>query len=250
MESDPAVAVPEQGRTPMGELPSLITSSSLWRRLSGQDDLKSAVVALRETASALAAKSEHILPEFTDHSVKHMDALWVVAQTVLTEEEMDRISPGEAFILASSFYVHDLGMSVGATQEGRAQLESSEAFHAAFARLKQIRGMSEAYARECAIKIASRELHAKLAESFVDQKIPGLDRYLIESIELRRLWGGMIGEVAASHHWPLRTVDERLGKRGSVPDPSSDACVIDLGFVACALRIIDYAHINSARAGF
>lgn len=232
----------------MDELPSTITSSSLWRRLSGHNDLEQAVVGLRETASVLATKVEHVLPEFTDHSVRHMDALWGVAQKVLTDEEMQRVGPGEAFILAASFYIHDLGMSVGATEEGRSHLESSESFNAALGRLKQIPGMSELYARECSLKIAARESHSKLAESYVDEIIPGLDRFLIESIELRRQWGAMIGQVSASHHWSLRTVEERLGKRGLVPDPSSDASTIDLGFLACALRIIDYAHINSGRA--
>ena len=83
----------------MDELPSTITSSSLWNRLSGHNDLEQQLVGLRETASVLATKVEHILPEFTDHSVKHMDALWGVAQKVLTEEEIHRVGPGEAFIL-------------------------------------------------------------------------------------------------------------------------------------------------------
>ncbi|HEX6904424.1 MAG TPA: ATP-binding protein [Thermoanaerobaculia bacterium] len=232
----------------MTDLPTSVTASLLWRRMSGHLNLVHGLSELRETASAVAAKAETVVPDFTDHSVKHMDALWEITQVVLTAEEIERITPAEAFILGSSFYVHDLGMAVGATAEGRALLEASDAFNNALSHLKGLQKVSHLVARESAFKIASRELHAKLAESFVDERVPGLDRHLIQSLEVRRQWGAMIGQVAASHHWSLRVLDSRLGKRGVVPGPATDVGMIDLGFVACALRIIDFAHINFGRA--
>jgi hypothetical protein len=224
------------------------TSSRLWRQLEQVPRFSTAITNIRDVAEALANKAEHILPEFTDHSVVHMDALWSVTEKVLSDTESARLTPGELFVLGASFYIHDLGMCVSATKEGRALLMETGAFKAAFAHQRDSCGLPELPATECAIRIASRELHATLAESLANDTVPGLDRHLFESREIRRQWAVMIGEVAASHHWSLRTLDQRLGARGVLPAPEGCEGTIDLGYVACILRVVDFAHINSSRA--
>lgn len=230
----------------MSELPSEITSSKLWGRLIQYSDFHPAIKGIRDTSAAIAAKIAEVLPDYTDHSVIHMDALWGVTGQVFTDEEIQSFSPGEAFILASSFYVHDIGMALAATPQGRTQLEQSSAFLSAYERALHSKRFSDEEAKVLALKEAARETHAERAETFIDSPLPGLDRYLLESTELRGQWGAHIGLVSASHHWSLQEVNRRLGIRGRVPD--SIGGDVDLGFAACALRIIDYAHINAARA--
>jgi hypothetical protein len=229
----------------MSELPNSVLTSKLWQRLSGQDRLKQCLQRIRQVVEVLAGKISEILPEFTDHSVKHLDALWSVADHVLTETESQTITPSEAFVLGSAFYLHDLGMAFGATSEGLSSLRGSESYRANQARLVAC-GMPKEQAEKVALKIAARAEHAKQASSLVTQPIPGLQRYLIEDSEIRTHWAETIGNVAASHHWSLSELDRFFGVQGKIPDPLGGT--FDLGFVACVLRIVDYAHINLSRA--
>ena len=230
----------------MPKVPDSVGNSRLWHKLDAHADLKSAVVELRRTAEFIGAKASEVVPEFTDHSIRHMDALWTVCDAILTPAECDRMSGGEAFVLACAFYVHDLGMAFGATAAGIESLRQSSNYESAFRRLTGAGSIDPRDADTQALRSAARELHAKKAMSFIDELLPGLDRYLIESKDIRDRWGAFIGEVSSSHHWSLREVDLKLGARGAVPDPLHGRT--DLAFVACILRIVDYAHINFDRA--
>lgn len=226
--------------------PTSVEESSLWRRISDDPQLSHSLLQLRSNAAIVGAKVSELVPGFTDHSVNHMDALWGVADMVFTSTEVAEFSVAEAFILGSAFYTHDLGMALAATPSGRQALKESAAYRSVFARLASKPGLDVARAECVALQVAARETHASQAETLIDDLIPGIDRYLLEAKELRDQWGDHIGKVAASHHWTLRQVDERLGSAGRLPAPNGEA--VDLGFLACALRIIDYSHINAARA--
>ena len=175
-----------------------------------------------------------------------MDALWIVCDQVFTSQELEKFSIGEAFVLSAAFYIHDLAMAMAATPEGRKTLEASHSYQSCIAQLTSSHDLNEEDAKLIALRVSARETHAQNADWLVDRSLPGLDRFLVESKEIRDSWGDYIGKVAASHHWSIQKVDANLGHRGRLPDASSGA--VDLGFVACALRIIDYAHINAGRA--
>jgi hypothetical protein len=177
-----------------------------------------------------------------------MDALWSVAGEIFTAAELGSFSVGEAFVLGSSFYVHDLGMALGATPEGVRELRGSQAYKSSSERAIRVLGSDEKSADIAALRIAARELHGPKASALVHSPMPGIGRFLIEPSEVRAHWGTAIGSVASSHHWSLREVDAKLGAPGRVPDARGGT--MDLGFVACALRLIDFAHINKDRAPF
>jgi hypothetical protein len=227
-------------------LPDLIEKTRIFARLSVRPDLVRDLEKLRATAGAIGKKIEHLLPEFTDHSVRHMDALWSVADTVLSDAEAASCTPEEIFILACSFYVHDLGMATGCTMEGVEQLRGTASYAASLERLSRGGGAPKKGADALALQCAARELHAELAPDLMLKPFPGLQRYLIEDTETRSVWGPLIGEVAASHHWALQEVEDKLGRRGRVP--VGDGGAVDLAFVACVLRVTDFAHLNHERA--
>ncbi len=114
----------------------------------------------------LAGKIAQLHPEFTDHSVKHFDALWSVTDQVLTEEEGKLVTPSEAFVLGSSFYIHDLGMAIGATTEGISELKKTESYIATVTRNIRL-GMPKEQAEAMAIRLAARAEHAKIACTLV-----------------------------------------------------------------------------------
>lgn len=218
-------------------------TSKLFKRINERPEYVQTIESIRTLAEAIGAQIARLLPEYTDHGIRHMDALWRVAEAVLTDSELKQATVQELFLLACTFYVHDLGMAAACTSEGIAKIRSSPEYQVEFSRIKSKGNPS---ADVLALRLASRELHAQLAVSLTSDRIPGLDQYLIENTATREVWGPLIGEVAASHHWSLQEVETRLGRRGIVP--TGDGGTVDLAFVACALRIIDYAHINRDRA--
>ena len=232
-------------------LPNDVRQSHLWKRLLSSPDaspqLEQLLLGIRNTAAAIGAEAARVIPSFTDHSVRHMDALWGIAGEVFTDQELDRFSTAEAFILGCSFYVHDLGMAFAATREGADEIRSSDAYKTISAHLRDASvGATDSDVDRDAIGLACRQLHATKAVQLTTEPLPGLSRHLIESTELRAAWASHIANVSASHHWPLTRVDSELGAKHRVSRGSAGST--DLAFVACALRIIDYAHINFERA--
>ena len=99
-----------------------------------QEEYIHAIDEIRKVALLLGKQVERTIPEFTDHSVKHMDALWSVADQVLSPPEFGQVTPAEGFVLVS-FYIHDLGMALAATPEGLEDVRQSEPYKAAYKRL-------------------------------------------------------------------------------------------------------------------
>jgi hypothetical protein len=227
------------------DVPSIITTSRLYSHVSGDVELLTAVLSLRSVASSLAATIERTVPSFTDHTIRHMDALWAVTDRVLTPSEVAALSYGEGFLLACSFYLHDIGMAYAATEEGLRRIRSSPAYTSFMASGSGALQADQAFQAR-AIAYAVRTLHAVVASELATKPVPGTDLYMFESRSIREEWGGTCGRIAASHHWSLETVELELGSQAVVPLPKGHRG--DLGYVASLLRIIDYAHINRDRA--
>jgi len=201
---------------------------------------------MRSVVASLAETTNRTVPDFTDHTVRHMDALWRVADQVLTQAEIATLTPAEAFILCSGFYLHDIGMAYAATEEGVKRIKESNAYNGFIAAVPEsARGDPRIESR--AIAAAVRHLHAGAAKELAIHEVPGSGgRFLIEAQSFREAWGATCGEVASSHHWSLSTLDATFGHQGDVPLPGNRRG--DLLYVAACLPLIDYAHINRDRA--
>jgi hypothetical protein len=227
-------------------LPEGVTKSGLWQRIGDHQDYVHQIQEIRNLAGVMAQKISVTMRPYTDHSIAHMDALWSVTDKVFTETEISLICPGEAFLLAASFYLHDLGMASTATEEGKLRVRATENYKAAFAMYSRTSSLDPSEADARALQDATREVHASEAAGLATKEIPGLGRFLIEDSEFRRTWAHTIGQIAASHHWSMTELERSLGVRGAVPGPGGGT--LDLAFVACALRIVDFAHISRGRA--
>ncbi len=236
----------------MADIPPSITMSGLWKRLSENADLTAAVRNLRSTTERLAETISRSVPNFTDHSVRHMDALWSVADKVLTEEEIRLLTLGETFLLAVGLYLHDIGMALVCNKEGLEKIRASSPFKEFLERAAHgeragtsddVKGGLEAQA----VAYAVRKLHAEAALDLATRVVPGSnDIFLLEPRNVRQTWGRDAGRIAASHHWSLDRIEREFGRQGVVPLGDSEKG--DPAYVACLLRIIDYAHINHERA--
>ena len=185
------------------------------------------------------------MPEFTDHTISHMDGLWRITDSVLTSGEIQAVTTSEAFVLGACFYVHDLGMAVSAIRDMRESLRTTKEYATRHALLLK-RYPGDPAGGTHKYQEITRQRHASLAQrQLVTDPIPQLGKYLLEESDFRDEWAILIGEVAESH-WSLEDVDRKLASRGMVPSPDGDD--LDPGYVACLLRVIDFAHINRERA--
>lgn len=229
----------------MTDISEGIKRTGLYNKLSTDIELLNAIIGMRSVAATLASTISTSVPCFTDHSVRHMDALWVVADSVLNVSEIDSLTPGEAFLLVSAFYLHDLGMAYAATDEGRRRCIDSTFYNSFIACFPESEREAEGVQAQ-ALAFTVRKIHAPVAHELAVSKIPGTDYYLFESKSFREAWGATCGQIAASHHWNLDKVELELGKLGVVPLPGGRSG--DLAYVASILRLVDYAHINRDRA--
>lgn len=228
------------------DLPEIVRKSHLWQRLSGKQEYATTLLKIRQTAAALAQLIPNALPAYTDHSVRHMDSLWRICDEVLTEEEFGLFTASEAFLLAASFYIHDLGMATPVTEAGKQEIRKTLEYKAAHARFTRIYPKDQSRAERAAMSEATRELHAKQSRALATERIVGLDRFLIEDTDFRDRWGHILGETAESHNWTLEQVEQLLGARKVLPGPDGDT--IDISYMACILRIVDYGHMDRLRA--
>ena len=233
-----------RGKLNMSEIPSSVKNSTLWTILKRDEELVHTLVQLRNITEIISNEIPHYVPEITDHSVKHMDALWNITDIVFTKKEIETFTIGEAFILACSFYVHDLGMAYCFDKTQLHELESSLVYKGIYEKLCRS-NVAHNKAKRSALQILTRQIHASKSCEMIQTEIPVLKRYLIESSDMRHKWSEHIGIVSLSHSWTINILDQKIGQRGEIPVPQGKA---DLGFVACALRVIDFAHINYERA--
>jgi Histidine kinase-, DNA gyrase B-, and HSP90-like ATPase len=230
------------------EFPHTVSSSRLFAKLTEDAELLATVRSLRDIVVALAATTARSVPHFTDHTIRHMDALWSVADHVLTPAEIDRLNAAEAFLLGCAFYLHDIGMAYAATDVGLQRLRDSVPYKAIIASAPKPQRLDTPYDAQ-AIAIAVRQLHAEAAKELAVHEIPGTDGlFLFEARSVRDSWGPTCGDVASTHHWNLTRLETAFGTEGFSPLPGNRRG--DLLYVCSCLRLIDYAHINRERASF
>ncbi|MGH8553963.1 MAG: HD domain-containing protein [Gammaproteobacteria bacterium] len=101
---------------------------------------------------------------------------------------------------------------------------------------------------------ALRYLHAEQARELasVEWTVPngGPKLHLLEHVELREYCADLIGEIAASHHWPSHRVAEVFADRRVSPPAFMQPAdwEVDALKLAFLLRTADAAHIDGLRA--
>src|SRR4051794_14231810 len=83
--------------------------------------LWNALLQFRERAAVLANEIHRDLPDFTDHGLTHLDALWEMADLIAGPKYP--INPLEAFVLGGAFLTHDLGLGLAAWPGGPAEIK-------------------------------------------------------------------------------------------------------------------------------
>lgn len=236
-------------------------SSDLWKRTLAstsepdsvdRERLRDALRRFRSRVSYLVASIGHELPGLTVHDVSHLDALWDVADEVLGKGYP--INPAEAFVLGGAILLHDAAHVVAAYEGGVAGVKDQSEWKDFVAiRLCAIEPAAGSSEEKFALFHVLRQLHARQAEilprlAWKDDRENAV--FLIEDAELREYFGCAIGVVAASHHWDVGIVPERLKPLALTPAGFLNASKwgVDVLKLAMIMRVIDAAHIDSRRA--
>jgi hypothetical protein len=245
-------------------------ASSLWQTAFGQrrgdrhhayrEKLAAAYNDLRSAAKPLLEQTARTLPQLTDHSGFHLDQLWEVASTVCGQGF--EINPLEAFILGASFAFHDAALTAEAYDGGLSALKKTAPWQDAVYRAWQEQNVSEPSNEQLrnppnaianlALFTVLRLEHARTAETlpFRSWKHPSTkaDLAFFSDPKIRDDYGHWIGLIAASHHWPINQLADRLDR--NLPHSSGYPVEwrVDLLKIACILRCADAAAIDDRRA--
>lgn len=222
--------------------------------------LASALDLFRSKAEQLAAEIPRHVPFLTDHSVRHLDALWRLAGDIVGPKF--RLTPTEAFVFGGAVLLHDLGNAVAAYENGLGSLKGPEWDDLVYALLDEKEGREPTVDElsnppedvfQMVVLQRLRQLHADAAvrlatKGFFERYDSSAPIFLIENDGLRDSLGSLIGRIASSHHWDLSKVNAQLGRpQGTPPDLPSEWSIDPLT-IACLLRVADAAHLDSGRA--
>ena len=225
-----------------------------------RERLRSAFELFRERAALLASEINRDLPEFTVHDVSHIDALWEMAELITGTAYP--ITPTEAFVLGGAFLIHDLGMGLAAYPEGIKNLRENPLWTDTKALLLKRRLGRYPSREELSVEDSElnkkikettlRNLHARHAErlALVSWKKEGSDQeyFLIDSPELRRSFGEVIGKIAHSHWWSVHEIPDGLPTTIGAPTAFPNGWTVDPTKLACILRVSDAVHLDQRRA--
>lgn len=237
-------------------MPYSYTNTSLWKRTLGSHDgdvapLRKSYEQARENISFLLGKIRDDFPFLTKHDISHVDSLWRVADTIIGEEYP--INPLEGYFLGISFLIHDLALSfdsVGGKDRLQATEEWNDAFHG-----DRPKGMTEQEFKDECDFTAIRLRHAKEAETILERPFTfanGDSFHILGHDDFAELilnhFRESIGLIAASHHWSVNEIEERLDPELDPLELISPNWGVNQWKVACILRCADAGHIDNGRA--
>jgi hypothetical protein len=244
--------------------------TSLWSRTlaKGQESdrteaarerLRNAFLGFRKRAAVLAAEIPQNLRTLTVHDITHLDALWEVADTIIGDDNL--INPAEAFVLGGAILLHDLGMSLSSYNSGIDDLKKHPSWldvtynllykHNNRIPTEQELASPPTFIEEQVVNQLLRDLHAKHGADLAKIAFTrsGSDSfYLLEDVELRTQIGGLIGEIAYSHWWPIDSITRRFSTKIGSFIFAPKSWTIDPLKIACLLRCSDACHLDGRRA--
>ncbi|WP_322515915.1 ATP-binding protein [Rhodopseudomonas palustris] len=233
----------------------------LWKCLFGDDamfshpqkveQLRVALRSLRDNAAALTSQIYKSFPNLTVHDVTHLDALWETA-TLITGPAYP-CNPMEIFVLGGAIALHDAALCYEAYTGGRDEVRASTQWKDSFAAEIQTNpNRPIAEIQDSADFAAIRLLHAEQAKILLEREWKDPDtlqsRFLLDDVDLRKQYGALIGKIAASHHWDIDDLTERLQQQVYAPGNWPADWRVDPVKLACILRCADAAHIDNRRA--
>ncbi len=250
-------------------MPFAFEKTKLWQRAFASDEYTEEKQRITQShrkfwsnTCELAKLIASDLPGLTLHDERHFEALWQRADQIAGDEFP--INPLELFAFGGGVLLHDAGLTLAAYAGGLDDLKQTLAWRDAEALLEAASvaavtstagatGAHDSMARDTELQFeALRQLHASKAEDLSNLTLALPDSrgrvHLIEDDSLRRHLGRIIGQIAASHHWQLHVLEQKLPKEIGALGGFPSAWTIRPIVLACLLRCADAAQVDQQRA--
>jgi Histidine kinase-, DNA gyrase B-, and HSP90-like ATPase len=226
------------------------------RRGSASDKREQLRASYRQfwnNAVTLSREIQRDLPQLTLHDEAHFEALWERADQIAGENY--QLTPLEVFVFGGAILLHDAANCLAAYPGRLAEVQATPEWRDAIAEWLERSGQDatgpipEDVQRNVLLETL-RSIHAERARTLASFVVNvGSDRHaLLQDDQLRLHVGPLIGEIAASHHWDISTLQRRLGgPRGSLAGMPQD-WIIRPVLLACLLRCADATQLDQDRA--
>lgn len=216
----------------------------------------------RRQVEILADGIRVVMPELTDHSLDHIDALWDYVGHLHGQSPLN---PAEAFVLGGAILLHDLAMTPAAHPHGfpppGGELELRDLEAAVFRRrtgrpptAADLDDLDDDVRSE-AERAYLRRHHAQGARALATRPFPpaaGSETltFVFDDEDLRAHYGPTIGQIAESHWWDHDRLVDELGDEPPLAAPVAlgQDWPVDRLRLACLLRCADAAHLDRRRA--
>ncbi len=254
----------------------IIESTSLWRRTLSEHGyvskktlplekefasrLRESFKLFRNRVATLTGEIATYYHDLTVHDIKHIDALWQCADTLLGDDYP--INPTEAYVLGGAFLLHDAGLALASYQDIQGEIKGSPLWRdcAAVAYRREMgKPIAEAdysnlkpqIERE-ATEFFLRQRHAERAAELglIGFRAAESDpaRYLIDDSDLRDAFAHVIGQIAYSHWWSAEQVVDRFTNCHGAFAGGPSGWQVDPLKLAFILRTCDATQIDARRA--
>lgn len=209
-----------------------------------------------DRACSLASRIQSDAAGLTLHDERHFAALWEAVDLLVADDA--KLTPVEIFILGVAILIHDAAHTTLAFEGGFEALSKTPEWADNLASLLNDENSVDSSLSElddsvkrAALFATVRALHAKQAEKIIGMSFKhpafGADLFLIEDATIRIHMGGLIGQVAASHHWDLAQVAQ-LPKSVNVVSPYHSFGSVRPVLLAALMRTADAIQIDGYRA--
>ncbi|WP_048984499.1 HD domain-containing protein [Enterobacter hormaechei] len=233
--------------------------SNLWQLTLGLADnedierLRNSYFDFRRKIEPLVKNIEFEIPGLTIHDISHIDSLWEVADQIIGENYY--LNPIEAYVLGGSFLLHDAAHVSAAYNGGFTALKERDEWKDLISlKYNNIEPEKNSELEKRALFEIVRQLHAKQARNLIQQSWKSETNqnyyFLIADEEIRDYYSEIIGEIAESHHWSAKKVNDSFSNRVINPPAffKSTNWEVDPLKIAFILRTTDASHIDSRRA--
>lgn len=216
--------------------------------------LKSSYRSFWKNAILLSREIQRDVPNLTLHDEAHFDALWNRVDQIAGPDLA--FTPMELFVLGGAILLHDNANSLAAFEGGLEELRITPEWKDAAAEWTERSGSTTNVADlppealSAVLFEVLRSLHAERATTLAGLSVSsgGQVFRLIEDDQLRTHAGDIMGQIAASHHWDITTLSNRLppicGALGDMPTSWTIRPVL----LGCLLRCADATQLDQKRA--
>jgi len=221
------------------------------KHTDAREKLRNAYKHFWDNAVTLSKEIQKTVPQLTLHDDSHFIALWERADQIAGTNL--NLTPLEVFVFGGAVLIHDAANSTAAFKGGIEEIKDSAEWSDSLADWQSEQESLEVdtppeVEQQILLKVL-RSLHAQRAETLCDLEVNAATGtfHLIQDDLIRSHLGELIGKIAASHHWDVEDLSNRLQPNVGAPSGFPADWTVRPMLIAALLRCADAVQIDQKR---